>query len=126
MLDGNRPGEDALGQAIGATDGGVLFKCKAGEDELVPGEDARGQAIGGVVGSLQDLLLRVEGQDGHDGPKDLLLHTGHVIPTVVCEHRIVLHSLIRILLMAKYIYTYRKLTWCGWCIGHKTHNIPIK
>ena len=87
MLDGNRPGEDALGQAIGATDGGVLFKCKAGEDELVPGEDARGKAIGGVVGSLQDLLLRVEGQDGHDWPKDLLLHTGHVIPAVVYKNR---------------------------------------
>ena len=28
--------------------------------------------------------------------------------------------------MVKYIYTNKKLTWCGWCIGHKTHNIPTK
>ena len=87
MLDGNRPGEDARGKAISATDGGVSYKCEAGGNEMVPGEDARGQAIGGVVGSLQDLLLRVEGQDGHDGPKDLLLHTGHVIPAVVYKNR---------------------------------------
>ena len=26
-------------------------------------------------------------------------------------------------LLAKYIFTYRILTWCGWCIGHKTTSI---
>ena len=29
-------------------------------------------------------------------------------------------------LMAKYIYTYSKLTWCGWCIGHNQQNSKNK
>lgn len=45
----------------------------------VLGEDAGGQAVGRVVRPVDDLLLRVEGQDQAAGPEDLLPHGLRVI-----------------------------------------------
>lgn len=52
----------------------------------VPGEDTTCQAKFGVVGSLHDLLLCVKWQNGHDRPKDLFLHTCHVVSAVPWKH----------------------------------------
>lgn len=59
---------------------------------VIPGEDTACQAKFSGVGSLHNLLLCVKGQDGHDRPKDLFLHTRHVILAVpykgsVAEHK---------------------------------------
>lgn len=53
---------------------------------VVPGEDTTCQAKFGVVGSLYDLLLCIKWQDGHDRPKDLFLHTRHVVSAVPWKH----------------------------------------
>lgn len=53
---------------------------------VIPGEDTTCQAKLGVVGSLHNLLLCVKWQNGHDRPKDLFLHTCHVICAVPCKH----------------------------------------
>lgn len=52
----------------------------------IPGEDTTRQAKFGGIGSLHNLLLRVKWQDGHDRPKDLFLHTRHVILAVPWKH----------------------------------------
>lgn len=50
----------------------------------LPSEDSRSQAKSCVVGSFKNLLLCVKRQNGHHRAKDLLLHTSHVIPAVIC------------------------------------------
>lgn len=52
----------------------------------VPGEHTACQAKFGVVGSLHDLLLCIKWQNGHDRPKDLFLHTRHVVSAVPWKH----------------------------------------